>query len=176
MAPLLPSPLAVQSSQPFNSNVVGTQIMGLLQKRADDEEQIDLDPEPLTLITQKQWNMQQARGNQLLQITENPEMLIRTPSEQAAFARTVQNGPFYITNESVMDGKQFCSIMQRIDEMRCCVDCRAAWQALVNEEMSKELLCRRCRKSYCATTCGTKFCRHTHKISRMTKQMEVSSG
>ena len=40
----------------------------------------------------------------MLQPTENRETLIHRASERAAFARTVENGQFYITNESVMDG------------------------------------------------------------------------
>ena len=40
----------------------------------------------------------------MLQLTENQETLIRKASEQAAYARNVENGQFYITKESVMDG------------------------------------------------------------------------
>ena len=53
-------------------------------RTAEDEEQIDLEPEQLTLITQKYWKMQQAR--------------------QASFARAVENGQFFFTNGSVVDG------------------------------------------------------------------------
>ena len=73
-------------------------------RTAEDEEQIDLEPEQLTLITQKTTKMPQARSASLPQLTENRETLIRKASEQAAFARTVENGQFYITDESVMDG------------------------------------------------------------------------
>ena len=43
---------------------------------------IDLEPEQLTLITQKQQTMPQARGDSLLQLTENLESLIRRVSER----------------------------------------------------------------------------------------------
>ena len=58
-----------------------------------DEEQIDLDPEQSTLITQKHRKMPQARGDSMLQLTENRETLIRRASEQA-FAKTVESGQF----------------------------------------------------------------------------------
>ena len=40
----------------------------------------------------------------MLQLRENRETLIRRASEQAASVRTAENGQFFITNESVMDG------------------------------------------------------------------------
>ena len=43
----------------------------------------------------------------MLKLTANRETLIRRASEQAEFARTVHIGQLYITNESVMDGKQY---------------------------------------------------------------------
>ena len=58
---------------------------------AEDEEQLDLEPEQLTLITQKQQTMPQARGDSLLQLTENHETLIRKASEHAVFVTTVEN-------------------------------------------------------------------------------------
>ena len=73
-------------------------------RRAEDEEQIDLDPGHLTLITQHQRKMPQVRGDPLLKLTVNHETLIHKASEQAAIASTVKNWQFYITNESVMYG------------------------------------------------------------------------
>ena len=48
--------------------------------------------------------MPQARGDSLLQLTENRETLIQEASEQAAVARTLKNEQFYSTSESVMNG------------------------------------------------------------------------
>ena len=45
-------------------------------RTAEDEEQIDLEPDQLTLITQQQRTMTQARGDSLLP-TENHETMIR---------------------------------------------------------------------------------------------------
>ena len=61
------------------------------------------EPEQLTLITQKQQTLTQARGDSV-QLTEKHETMIRKASDQAAFARTVENVQFHITNESAMDG------------------------------------------------------------------------
>ena len=82
-------------------------------RTAEHEEQIDLEPEQLTLITHKQQTMTQAGGDSVLP-TENHETRIRKPSEQAVFARTVENGQFYITNVSFYWRKQFYSCLQRI--------------------------------------------------------------
>ena len=76
---------------------------GLTARRVEDEEQIDLDLEQLTKITQKK-KVSQARGDSMLQLTENRETVIRKAFEQASFARAVENRQFYNTNESVMDG------------------------------------------------------------------------
>ena len=59
-----------------------------------DEEQIDLEPEQLTLFSQKQQTLPQARDDSLLQLTENHEMVIRRASEQTAYARSVEIGQF----------------------------------------------------------------------------------
>ena len=40
----------------------------------------------------------------MLKLTANRDTLIHKASEHAEFARTVESGHFYITNESVMDG------------------------------------------------------------------------
>ena len=64
-----------------------TEIQVPTHRRAEEEEQIDLDPEQLTLIAQKQRKMPQARGDSLLRFTENRWTLIRRAS-----ARTVVNG------------------------------------------------------------------------------------
>ena len=60
-----------------------------------------------------------ARSDSLLQLTENRETPIRETSEQAAFARTVEIGQFYIANESVMDGNSstlICIVVLRTTE------------------------------------------------------------
>ena len=70
--------------------------------RSEEEEQIDLEPEQLTLLTQKQ--LKRATSSRRLCTTnqrQNCETLIRRASELASFARTVENGQFYITIESV---------------------------------------------------------------------------
>ena len=68
------------------------------------KQEIDLDQEQLTTITQKERNMSQARGDSMLNLTANRETLIHKASEQAEFARTVEIGQYWITNVSVMDG------------------------------------------------------------------------
>ena len=73
-------------------------------KRSEDDEQIDLDPEQFTIITQKHQKMPQARGDSLLQLTENRETQIHRASELADYARTVESGQIFFTNGSVMDG------------------------------------------------------------------------
>ena len=73
-------------------------------REANNEEQIDLEPQQLTVITQKQRNVPQARGDSVRNVTENRETLIRRASEQASLVRIVENEQFYITKESVMDG------------------------------------------------------------------------
>ena len=85
-------------------------------RSAEDEEQIDLEPEQLTFTTQKQRNMLQARGVLWLQLAENRETLIRRASEQAAFARTVENEHFYITEESVMDANNDIPLCREFSE------------------------------------------------------------
>ena len=62
--------------------------------------------------------MPQARGDLLLQLTENLETLIRRASEQTAFARTVEHGQVYITNESVMDGNSSTPLYIESSESR----------------------------------------------------------
>ena len=59
-------------------------------RTAEDEEQIDLEPEQLTWISQKQQTLPRARGDSLQQITENHETLIRKASQQAACARMTE--------------------------------------------------------------------------------------
>ena len=76
-------------------------------RTAEDEEQIDLDPDQLTLISQKkkkQRKMPQARGDTLLQLTENRETRIRRASREASLAIAVENGQLFITSDFVMDG------------------------------------------------------------------------
>ena len=60
--------------------------------RSEHEEQIDFDPEQLTLITPKERNMPQARGDSLLKLTANRETLSRRASENTEFDRTVEIG------------------------------------------------------------------------------------
>ena len=86
----------------------------LTPRAAEDEEQIDLELEQLTLIAQKQQTMPQATGDSLLHLTLNHETLIRKASEQAACARTVEIGQFYITNEAVMGGNSSLLFTQKI--------------------------------------------------------------
>ena len=95
------------------AKVIGNILVGDFHKTCGTtaiggEEQIDLEPKQLTLITKKKkkkkQQMPQSRGGSLLQLTENHETLIRRASEQAAFARKVENRQFYIISESVMDG------------------------------------------------------------------------
>ena len=83
-------------------------------RTAEDEEQLDREPEQLTLISHEQQTMPQAPGNSLLQLTENHETPIRRGSEQAAYARTVEHVQFHITHESVMDGNSSTLFRQRI--------------------------------------------------------------
>ena len=67
-----------------------------LHREQGKTEQIDLEPEQLTLIIQTQQTMAQARRDSVL-LTENQETMIRKASAQAVFARTVENGKFYNT-------------------------------------------------------------------------------
>ena len=53
--------------------------------------------------TQKQQTVPHARGDSLLQYMENRETMVRKVSEQAAYAKTVENGPLYKPNDSVME-------------------------------------------------------------------------
>ena len=71
---------------------IETENLVLAPRRAEDEEQIDLDPEQLTFISQKHRKIPQVRGDSMLHLTENREMLIRRASEQGAFARTEEHG------------------------------------------------------------------------------------
>ena len=71
---------------------------------AEDEEQIDLEPEQLTSIAQQQQKSATSSRRFVLQHTQHHETLIRRASEQAVFATTVEKGQIYITNDSVMDG------------------------------------------------------------------------
>ena len=62
--------------------------------------------------------MLQGRGVLWLQLAENRETLIRRASEQAAFARTVENEHFYITKESVMDANNDIPLCREFSEPR----------------------------------------------------------
>ena len=68
--------------------------MVLAPRKSEEEKHIDVDPEQLTLISQRGQNMSQARGDSLLQLTANRETLDHRASEQAEFARTVEIGQF----------------------------------------------------------------------------------
>ena len=70
------------------------------------------------LTTQKHRTTPQARGDLLLQLTENLETLIRRASEQTAFARTAEHGQVHITNESVMDGNSSTPLRRESSESR----------------------------------------------------------
>ena len=59
-------------------------------------------PISLTVITQEQQTMPQARATTRSESRDAD----RKASEQAAHARTVENGQLYITNESVMGGNR----------------------------------------------------------------------
>ena len=54
----------------------------------------------------------------MLQLTENHETLIRRTSEQAEFARTMEIGLFYITNETVADGNGSSPLSREDSEPR----------------------------------------------------------
>ena len=60
--------------------------------------------------------MPQARGDSLLQLTENRETLIQEASEQAAVARTLKNEQFYSTSESVMNGNSSALLCREYSE------------------------------------------------------------
>ena len=107
--------MSLQSNLPDGMRL-GSQI--LTPRTAEVEEQIDLEPEPLTLITQKQQAVPQARGDSLPQPTENRETLIRRGSEQAAFARMVEKGQLCITSESVKDGNGSTTLCREYSEPR----------------------------------------------------------
>ena len=81
-------------------------------RRAEDE--INLQPEQLALITQKQRNMPQARGDSMLPLTENRETLIRTASEQASFSRWVEMDNSVLPMRFCYGWKQLYILMQRI--------------------------------------------------------------
>ena len=67
--------------------------------RKSEDQEIDLDPEQLTKITQKERNISPARGDSMLRLTTNLETLTHMDCEQAKFARTVDIGQFIITND-----------------------------------------------------------------------------
>ena len=54
----------------------------------------------------------------MLQLTEKHETLIRRTSKQAEFARTMEIGQFYITNESVTDGNGSSPLCREDSEPR----------------------------------------------------------
>ena len=58
--------------------------------------------------------MSQARGDSVLKVTANRETLTPRASQQAEFARTVEIGHFFFTTESVRDGKEPHSVIQRV--------------------------------------------------------------
>ena len=58
-----------------------TEKLALTPRGSEEDEQIDLDPEQLTSITQKQQTVRQARGDSLPQLKENHETLIWRASE-----------------------------------------------------------------------------------------------
>ena len=60
--------------------------------------------------------MPQDQGDELPQLTENRETLSRRPSEHEAFARTVENAQFSITNESVMEGNSSAPLCREYSE------------------------------------------------------------
>ena len=64
------------------------------RKSEEEEDEIDLDPEQLTTITQKERNVSQARGDSMLKFTANRETLIHSASEHPKCARTVDIGQF----------------------------------------------------------------------------------
>ena len=72
-------------------------------RRAQHEEQIDLEIVQPTLISKKH-KVPQARGDPMLRLTENRERMIRRASGKASFVRAVENGHVCGSNESVMVG------------------------------------------------------------------------
>ena len=87
----------------------------LTLRPAQEEKQIDLESEQLTLIAQKQHNATSSR-RLVVQLTENGETLIQRASEQTAFARTVNVGQFCVSIESVMDGNSSASLCREYAE------------------------------------------------------------
>ena len=54
----------------------------LTPRTAEEKEQIDIDPEPLSTRTQKERNMSQARGDSMLKLIANRETLIHRASDR----------------------------------------------------------------------------------------------
>ena len=67
-----------------------TEHLVLTPRRYEEEEEVDLDPEQLTIVTQEERNMAHARGDSMLKLTGNRKTLIHRASEQAEVARTVE--------------------------------------------------------------------------------------
>ena len=75
-----------------------TEHLVLAPRRSEGEGQLDLDPEQLTRIVQKERNMAQARGESMPKLIANRETLIHRASELEQCARTVVNGQLIITH------------------------------------------------------------------------------
>ena len=72
----------------FTASDMRVKIKFFTPKRGEHDEQLDLEPAQLTLITQQQRNV----PHSLLYLTENRETVFRRASELTASARTVESG------------------------------------------------------------------------------------
>ena len=82
-------------------------------RRAEAGEQIDLDPEHLTLTAENSETRHKLEATRCYNSQRITKCWFRRASEQAAFAWTVENIEFF-TSESVIDDKKFYSCMQRL--------------------------------------------------------------
>ena len=88
-------------------------------RKAEEEYEIDLDPEQLAIITQKDCNVSHARGESLLELIANRETLIHRACEQATWALLWMEIALHLYAENTQnqdilqtqDYQQFLSIM-----------------------------------------------------------------
>ena len=87
-------------------------------RRAEDEEQTDLEPVQLTLITQKQRNVPQGRGGSTIHLTENRETLVRRTSDRQHLPkRWKMNNSTLLTN-LFLDGNSSSLLCREYSEPR----------------------------------------------------------
>ena len=101
---------------------------------SEEKQEIDFDPEQLTIITQKDRNMSRARGDSMLKLTANREMLFHRASEQAECAGTAEIGQFYIKSESVVDGNSCTRVCRKYSQARDSQYSRI--QAILNDHVN----------------------------------------